>query len=220
MLASALGHVTLTVLLIWLPRWLEPTPEPVEYVSVVIVPPSVLGIEEPPPPPPTRRPPPEPPPPEAQPPPPPPPDPEVPVLQTKPEKQSEPRATPPPPAPAPPPPPPRRQGSPFGSSLGASTSKATVGVEDPNFTYGYYLDRVVRAISDQWVRPGTAEVKEAIFYFRIQANGAVTDIVLRQSSGEADFDAKARRSIEAASPMPPLPRGYQKDFLGINLVFK
>ena len=72
-------------------------------------------------------------------------------------------------------PPPKRQGSPFGSPLGAQTSNARLGVEDPNFTYGYYLDRVVAVISGNWVRPPVGgDIREAVLYFRIQRDGAVT----------------------------------------------
>ena len=145
-LYSLICHAAVVATAWFVPELLAKPPEPVDYFSVIVVPPQVLGEEKPPPPPPPKRePPPEPPPPEPPPPEPEPePVPDVPVLPDKKQKKVE-KQPPPPKRQAPPPPkkiepPPKRVGSPFGSSLGASTQKATLGVEDPNFTYGYYLD--------------------------------------------------------------------------------
>ena len=134
------------------------------------------------------------------------------------------KAPPPPPPrsapPAPATPPPKRQGSPFGSSLGASTSKARVGVEDPNFTYGWYLDRVAAMISDNWVRPPIGDVEQAILYFRIRRDGVITDLKIAETSGSGSFDEAALRAVQASSPLPPLPRSYQRESLGINLIVR
>ncbi len=219
---SMVFHVVLAAAFLFLPSLFAKPQQQFEYVSVMVVTPQALGaLETPPPPPP--EPPPEPPPPEPPPPEPPPPAADVPVIQTKPQKE--------PPKPAPiarPPPivqveqrPPRREGSPQGSSLGASTSTATLGVEDPNFTYGYYLDRVIGAISRNWTRPLVgSEVQDAIFHFRIRRDGTITEPTLREGSGSQIFDAAARRAIESSSPLPPLPRGYKPTSLGINLIVK
>ncbi|MCG8458976.1 MAG: hypothetical protein MI919_22090, partial [Holophagales bacterium] len=180
--ALSLGaHASLTVLFLALPALLREKPKPIEAVSITVVPPTALGTTDPIPEPREVRTEPEPPPP---PPPPTPeekpdPPPERPVLAEKPKKKAEPpppRPAPPPRAEAPPPrapsPPPaaspmaRRRGSPFGNPVGASTSKATLGVEDPNFTYGYYLDRVVAIISEHWTRPPIG-VTDTILHFRI-----------------------------------------------------
>jgi TonB family protein len=220
---SALFHGALTAGFLFLPAlFAEPKPQ-LEYVSVLVVPPSVLGIEEPPPPPPPRTPPP-PPPVAPPPPPPPPPAPDVPVLPVE-KKKPETRPATPPPPPAPPPRlqqdrPPRRQGSPTGHALGAASSQATLGVEDPNFTYGWYLDQVVNRITGNWTRPLVGPEARALFYFRIQREGTITELTLKEPSGFDEFDAAARRAVEASSPLPPLPRAYKPAFLGINLIVK
>ena len=113
----------------------------------------------------------------------------------------------------------RRRGSPFGNPVGASTAKATLGVEDPNFTYGYYLDRVVAIISEHWTRPPIG-VTDTILHFRILSDGTVIDLEIRRSSGDGSFDQAAKRAVEAAAPLPPLPKGYKRDYLGINLIVK
>ncbi len=209
---------------IWLvPDLFAKPPELVDYYEVIVVPPQVLGIEEPPPPPPPE---PEPPPPE-----PPPPEPEpapetvpedVPVLveeqKKKPEKKPPPEPKPQPPPPPAVEPPPKRVGSPFGNPLG-STNQATLGVEDPNFTYGYYLDRVVAAISANWRRPPMGSL-EAKLHFRIQRDGTITRLRVVTSSGQEAYDAAALRAVEASSPLPPLPKGYTEDDLGIYLIVR
>lgn len=227
---SIFSHSLVVALAWFVPDLLAKPPEPFNYVAVTVVPPSVLGQKDPPPPPPPvvkeeEKP-------EVKPevaPPPPKPEPDVMVLPEK-KKVTE---TPPPPSPpppqAPPPPtrqpPPKRQGSPFGSSLGATHRDATIGVEDPNFTYGYYLDRVVSVIGQQWKRPLVdPSIVQATFYFRISGDGTLTDLRLVTSSGSQSFDQTAEKAVRAASPFPPLPKQYTKkfgrDYLGIHLIIK
>ena len=220
---SAVAHLGIALAAWLVPDLFASPPRPFEAVSVSVVPPAALGIEDPtppppPPPPPTvEPPPPEPPPPAAE------PEPEVPVLAQEKPEEPPPRTEPPPRRPPPPPPPPptptRRRGSPFGSSEGSTSENAVIGVEDPNFTYGYYLDRVTAIIRQNWTRPAVgAEIKQTLFNFRIQRNGTITGLRLVESSGSEVFDRAAQRAVIAASPLPPLPKGYKKESLGINLI--
>ncbi len=86
---SALFHVTLTAAFVFLPGLFEKPRPQIEYVSVTVVSPAMLGIPEPPPPPPPQV---APPPPKTEPPSPPPPKPaaDVPVIKT--EKKPRPKA--------------------------------------------------------------------------------------------------------------------------------
>lgn len=219
----------LVVGLVWgWPKLFAESPREFEFVSMVFVPPTALGAEEPPPPPP--------PPPEVTPTETPPPEPEpvkapepviedVPVLKTE---KKDPKPEPPPPAPAPPPPappppqdPPKRRGNLFGNPLGSTSESTTLGVEDPNFTYSYYLDRVRAQISRQWLRPPVGgEIEQALVHFRIQRDGALTELRLVQKSGSERFDQAALLAVKAAAPLPPLPKGYKEDSLGINLIVR
>ncbi|MEM7586041.1 MAG: energy transducer TonB [Acidobacteriota bacterium] len=222
---SALFHGFLIAAFWFVPKLFAKPPEVIDAIAVVVVPPQVLGQEAPPPPPPPPKVEPEPEPPKPEPKPPEPVPEDVPVLVEK--KKKPPKKTPPPPPPkrrAPPPPkkiepPPKRIGSPFGKSLGASTNNATLGVEDPNFTYGYYLDRVVAVISSNWVRPPLGNLQTKL-HFRIQRDGEITDLRLVASSTQPDFDDAALRAVQSSSPLPPLPKGYKRDDLGINLIVK
>lgn len=223
-LCAALGHFLIGFTLWTVPDLFAVPHKPFEAVTVSVISPRALGIEDPtpPPPPPPPRPeptPPAPPPPAAT------PEPDVPVLPTKkPEPEVPKPATKPPPPrritpPPPPPAPTRRRGSPFGKALGSTSENTAIGVEDPNFTYGWYLDRVTALIRQTWTRPAVgSEIEQAIFNFRIGRDGAITGLRLIESSGSEVFDRAAQRAVEAASPLPPLPKGYKKDSLGINLV--
>ncbi|MEM9553264.1 MAG: energy transducer TonB [Acidobacteriota bacterium] len=244
-LVSLACHTVGSALVLLLPGFFHEQPEPLPVVEMMVIPPQALGSTDPTPPSPRVD---EAPPPPAPPPPAPPveevpPPSDVPVLveQTEaPEPEPEeprrpdppPPSAPPPPAPPPPaaeraaPPPPsasplaRRRGSPFGNPVGTSSSATLQGVEDPNFTYGYYLDRVLAVISQNWVRPVVGGVDDALLYFRIHDDGTVSQLRVKRSSGDESFDAAALRAVESSAPLPPLPKSYDKDSLGINLIVR
>src|SRR5207237_27457 len=119
-----------------------------------------------------------------------------------------PAATAAPPSPAPPSPPGPRgvaggnPESPFSATVG--------GVDNPTFTYGYYLDRMLLLIRGQWVRPPLGSGVEATVHFRILADGTVENVQLVSSSGYNSFDLAALRAVQAAAPLPPLPRSYRE----------
>lgn len=222
LLASALLHGGLLAGAFLVPELFAEEPKTLEYVPVLLVPPPAVGVENPAPPPkPEPKPEPEPAPPEPE----PEPKTDVPVLPDeskpkKPEPKPEPKPQPPP-QPEPEPRLPGPQGSPTGDPGSSFTQGAAVlGVEDPSFTYGYYLDRLVVAIKSQWVRPRMGSGIEAIVHFRITEDGSVEDVRIVQSSGYNSFDLAALRAVQAAAPLPPLPRSYAKGSLGVNLIFK
>jgi periplasmic protein TonB len=95
-----------------------------------------------------------------------------------------------------------------------------VGVDNPDFTYGYYLDRMAALIRAQWVRPPLGSGVEVVLHFRIAADGRVSDVRIVQSSGYNSFDLAALRAVQAAAPLPPLPRSYRGGSLGVNLIFR
>ncbi len=227
---SAVLHGAL-VIGIWLgPRLSAKPPEKLNVVAIVSIPASRLGRETPPPPPPKKVEKPR----QEVPPPtpekrqqPPPVDDDVPVLaKKKPKKQATPPAQEPAkPAPAPPQErkiqqPAQRRGTATGNPLGTSVHKNRLGVEDPNFTYGYYLDLVVAALRDTWNRPAVgSEFKQAIIHLRILRDGTITEVQLLESSGSPIYDQAALRAVNNAT-LPPLPRGYKEDNLGANVIIR
>jgi len=239
--AAFLLHALAIALAILLPR-LQPRPKPLEFVPVQVIPAQALGVRRPAPPKPkpveekpeekpAAEPEPEPEPKkeaEEVAPPPKPAD-DVPVLPKKEEpKKPEARKPPEPSRSAPSDAPPGvapgesgdqlgRRGAATGSPVGSTAFGSRIGVENPDFTFGYYLDRLLSLIDAQWQRPNMGEVK-AVVHFQIERDGSITDLRVAESSGYNSFDFAVLRAVQSAAPFPPLPRGYKNDSLGVNLI--
>lgn len=111
-----------------------------------------------------------------------------------------------------------RRGAATGTPLGTTAFGSRVGVDNPDFTYGYYLDRLLSLIDANWVRPSLGSGIRAIVSFHIQRDGTLTGLKVAESSGYNSFDLAALRAVQNASPFPPLPRAYNHDDLGVNLI--
>jgi outer membrane biosynthesis protein TonB len=228
LLAAGL-HLAVAVLAVALPALLHREARTLELARVRLVPQAVLGVRNPSP---QRAPAPAPEPAAPAPPPqqPKPVEPEKPRIEPekpaarlpppdakpapKPPERSATRPPPPAPPTAPSPPAagdgPGRQGAPGGSPEGTSALGGRVGLDDPNFRYDYYLERILALIDGQWQRPETAAAIEAAVRFRIEADGRVVDITLAQESGNGAFDLAAGGAevLAAAAAAPRLPQGH------------
>lgn len=227
-LALAIAVHGAGVLAAWLaPRWSAETPKPLEYVAIQIVPAARLGVEKPPPPkpaaakpePPTAV--------EAKPPAQPvpaPPKPEAAKPKTPPEP-----ATPQPDAKRPLPESrpetaaaqqPEVQGSARGSVSGLALGASVAGLDNPDFTYGYYVDQMLALIQRNWIRPMVGSGVEATISYRIGRDGRILESRIANSSGINSFDLAALRAVQASSPLPPLPRAFRDSWLGVHLIFR
>ncbi len=114
-----------------------------------------------------------------------------------------------------------RRGGPQGNPLGTTAFGSEVaGVDNPDFTYGYYLDRLLSLIDAQWARPNMGAGVKTVIFFRIARNGSMTELRVEQSSGYNSFDLAALRAVNNAAPFSPLPRAFQHDSLGVNLIVR
>lgn len=114
-----------------------------------------------------------------------------------------------------------RRGGAQGSPLGTTAFGSELGgVDNPDFTYGYYLDRLLSLIDAQWVRPSMGTGIKTVIFFRINRDGSMTDLRVEQSSGYNSFDLAALRAVQNAAPFPPLPRAFQHESLGVNLIVR
>lgn len=200
-LAAALAlHLGVGVAVAVGPELGREEPPPLQFVKVRVVPAAALGTTRPP------EPKPKPPEPKPEPPAPKPAPPEARPAPPEPEQPSEPERR-------------EREGSPQGSALGTSRA-AVAGVDNPDFTYDYYLDRMLALIEARWQRPRTDRPIEALVRFRIGREGRVTGLELLQPSGNDAFDLAALRAVETAAPFPPLPASYRSDSLGIRLIVR
>jgi protein TonB len=215
---AALLHVLLGAA-IWLAPSLDAKPRPAEFVAVQIVPQERLGaraaVSAPPATKPETKP-------AVEPPKPKPPSMTLPA----PDKRREPKPVPP--APREPSPPPAAsadrdepKGSPEGLAGDASAfGTAVSGLDNPDFTYGYYLDQMLKLIQSQWTRPPLGGEIECTVHFFVGRDGRVKNLEIVRSSGYGSFDLAGLRAVQAAAPLPPLPRGYGRDSLGVTLVIR
>ena len=204
-------HAAVGVAWFVVPRLTRERPKPINYVAVAIVPAQKLGIDKPQPakvePPKPAAPKPE-------------PKPDAPVLPD-PRKTAKPKAeAPPEPVKTPPVETPAPQGTAQGVAQGQSLATSVAGLDNPSFTYGYYVDQMLSLIARQWVRPPVGSGVETIVGYRIQRSGQVTDVRIVQSSGINSFDLAALRAVQSASPLPPLPSGFRDSSRGVQLIVR
>ncbi|MEO8503219.1 MAG: energy transducer TonB [Acidobacteriota bacterium] len=115
---------------------------------------------------------------------------------------------------------PGKLGAPTASAAGTSAFGSAVALDNPDFTYSYYLDQMLSLIRDQWVRPPLGGGIEASVHFEVGRNGEIRDVRIVQSSGYSSFDLAALRAVQSASPLPPLPSGYKQSTLGVSLIVR
>ena len=233
--ASAALHLAVLLALVLTPSLLGKGPREVEFVDVALIPAADLAPGPQPRPAARRTPPPAP---EPEPPAPEPePEPEIPTdIPILPKKVEEKEPEPAPPQPEPEPsaeeaepeeetPEPgetltgtERDPRLRAASSGSSADSALAAFDDPDFVYSYYLDRMLQLIQQHWRKPSVSRPIECVLHFRIQSDGQVTELQVRESSGLRAWDEAARRAVQSASPMQPLPRGYRQSSLGVTLV--
>jgi protein TonB len=114
-------------------------------------------------------------------------------------------------------------GSGTGSGSGPESAfSSQIGLS--NFPFTYYLQNLINRISGNWftslVDPGITGSFQTIVHFRIHKNGQVSDLKITESSGMRSLDMSALRAIQNSAPFPPLPRAYEDEYLGINLIFE
>lgn len=90
-------------------------------------------------------------------------------------------------------------------------------LEGRPFQFPWYLEEIYRKVLRNWRPP--SNTLEATIHFRIEKNGRISEVGVAESSGNFLFDQAARRAVEASNPMPPLPREYGGDWLGVYFDF-
>jgi TonB family protein len=93
-----------------------------------------------------------------------------------------------------------------------------VELEGEEFPFPYYLELFIGKISRNWKNPihESENNLSAHVYFKIARSGRIADVALKQGSGNFIYDQAAMRAVLASNPLPPLPEGYEGDFLGVT----
>jgi protein TonB len=113
-------------------------------------------------------------------------------------------------------------GTTAGPAAGAGGSAGIGGfkIDQADFKYPIYIDRMVAIMSMNWFKPAQVVQTNPVVHFQIQRDGTITEVALVTSSGLPFVDRAAMRAVYASSPLPPLPADYAGPHLGIQVVFE
>lgn len=86
---------------------------------------------------------------------------------------------------------------------------------------GYYLGLVDFKISGNWVPIGTGAARDSVVVirFRVLRSGAVRDMELETTSGDAGMDNAALRAVRQSVPLPPFPNLLTEPSLNLRYRF-
>ena len=104
------------------------------------------------------------------------------------------------------------------------TSQSGTGVEgiqtENVFQFPEYLIKLRDLVEQKWNPPSNIpDATKAVIYFKIDKNGKIVRLIVRQTSGNKNFDASAYNAIVNCDPFPPLPDAYTENTLGIFFEF-
>jgi periplasmic protein TonB len=104
----------------------------------------------------------------------------------------------------------------MGGKVAVGVSGATF---DSDFPFAYYIERMMIAISLNWIKPNASGKVRPVIHFKIARDGTISDAEVIKSSGLPFVDRAALRAVVASSPLPPLPTDWEGNLLGISVAF-
>jgi TonB family protein len=110
-----------------------------------------------------------------------------------------------------------KYGLPNGSDEGYGVKSGSISsMSVDEFEYTWYSASVAGILSKNWVRslaPSELRGTRVIARFRIYEDGRIDDIILVKKCDIFALDQEVIRAIQNSSPLPPLPKGFQKKSL-------
>jgi TonB family protein len=91
--------------------------------------------------------------------------------------------------------------------------------------YGWYIEAVKRAISQNWIQttidPGfrNSPNAHAVVNFTISRDGSIKNIHITQPSGNNSFDTSAQRALLSIDHFPRLPSDYSGSYVDVTFDF-
>jgi protein TonB len=116
----------------------------------------------------------------------------------------------------------------YSQTPGASASGVAVqgeGGGDFATRYGWYVESVKRAISQNWIQTSidpsvrAARRAKATATFRINRDGSIKNIRLDTSSGNRSMDDSANRALLSIDKFPALPADYSGSYVDVTFDF-
>lgn len=106
---------------------------------------------------------------------------------------------------------------------GPARSNIGMGQGISNFPFPFYIETIQRKIAAQWNSAYWKEnylLRRAQASFLINKNGSIESAELLEKSGDSYFDLACLRSVNMATPFPPLPEGFPSEQLKIVFDFE
>jgi periplasmic protein TonB len=89
--------------------------------------------------------------------------------------------------------------------------------------FGAYLELIRQRVAEKWqtgnVNPRLSTAPPVVVSFELMRDGSVRDVRILQSSGDATLDYSAQRAVYGASPLPPIPAGFERSSATIEFRF-
>jgi periplasmic protein TonB len=89
--------------------------------------------------------------------------------------------------------------------------------------FSWYVDAVRNRVASNWLQstidPSLRWAPRAVVSFDILRNGAVANVQILQSSGNASVDTSAMRAIQGSNPMQALPNEYSGNKVSVEFWF-
>ena len=135
-----------------------------------------------------------------------------------------PRPTPAPAAPAPAPPSPNTASRPeappptLGRASGSAQGSGALTLNVSDFPFAWYLAAIHRKVTERW--EGRAlQGRQPVVTFEIARDGQVSNLAVKESSGNPYYDRTAMRAIAEAAPFPRLPDEFPGSVLRVHMGF-
>jgi TolA protein len=106
-------------------------------------------------------------------------------------------------------------GGPIAVGPGAGAGGEVKGVQ-----YLLYYNQMISRIKQVWAWAGANRALEASVRFNITETGEVVNVRITRASGDPGYDASVERAIRGATPLPPPPELYRKEFSDVELIFR
>lgn len=88
------------------------------------------------------------------------------------------------------------------------------------FEFLVYRNQMLRLIRDRWTWVGKRADLEVTVRFGIREKGEITGLRIVRASGDPSYDDSVLRAVAKASPLPPPPENYRKEFMDVELTFR
>jgi len=110
-----------------------------------------------------------------------------------------------------------------GGATSAAMDFSGQGGGDFGGRFSWYVDAVRNRVSSNWLQstidPGVRFAPRAVVSFDILRNGAVANVQVLQSSGNASVDTSAVRAIKSSDPLNALPGEYVGSKVSVEFWF-